>query len=300
MKKPLCRLLLLALGLLGSSVPAADVDTRPIDLVAFFKRATSSPPDVDKFVAGQESFLSEEDFKFLKQASGLTNRHVPFYFYAGARSSSNFFIARLGTNDSDALVGANFLQQVNGRVGGTLYDRRSNSISIGLGSNTFAKVTATAFIQVNQLLNMGMGDINPKSVAWNGNNFTAQSLGNQPEYGHLHVSNGIPTRLEIHQGTSRDASLLKIYEYRYPDPPDLYGGFPVETTLLRADGAITARMIFKAVHLAPKPLTEEFFQHTRFGGTNRIPTNIYNHADTFFSRKSDGKLLQVGVDIPAE
>jgi len=270
----------------------------PGDLVAFFKQAISSPFEVDSYVAGQRSLQPQEILAELKANLAANSNTVTIgdpgemRYCTGASAGTNFFKAMLVNGDSaQAQIDHSF---VVGRGGDICYEFGLNSISYGVGSNSFVTGTDMQLISVRQDLDMGLGDVNPASVVWSGNEFGALNERGLAYYGELVVSNNRPFILNVRQ--EKGGPIFKAIEYSYPDPPDRLGGFPAKMTLYspaynlagHSNGSLkpSNEIVLKSVHLATRHLPVEFFNPDRFKTAAIRYTNIYRDAEIFIPGKN--------------
>jgi hypothetical protein len=86
------------------------------------------------------------------------------------------------------------------------------------------------FNLIRQIIDMGLSDIEPQSVRWDGDHFSALNIDNKPRYGVLVLSNNLPFILKV--SNKLDSSPLGMIKYIYPDPPTSCGGFPSRIIIL--------------------------------------------------------------------
>jgi len=184
---------LFCLCLFFVSLSKADTVVTTNDLVAFFKQAISSPPDIEEFIAGQRSSPSSDEIASLerifgKQAVSQMATNTPtFQFFQGARAGNNYYLRQIpNSNSPNMLAPSGFIA---GRAGANVYQFTKDSVAYGLGTNGFVTSVNSFFYLLCEFLNMGLGDIKPDSVVWSDNHFTAMSYNGVPRYGHLNISN---------------------------------------------------------------------------------------------------------------
>lgn len=230
--------------------------------VVFFKQAISAPPDVEKYALMQQSIGSNS-----------------FLCFTGARAESNYYLQQLsGSNALDA----SSIVSIAGRSGITEYERSPNSISFGVGSNGLTGGVGVLFTLTRQFLDMGLSEIGPESVKWNGDSFTATNGNGAFRYGELIISNGLPSRLEI--GVAKGSTPYKVIDYTYPDPPLSLNGFPAKMLISGESGGTLIPQVevqFYSVKLAAKPLSDEFFSATQFVTPRILYTNLYSNSDLY-------------------
>ncbi|HWC60360.1 MAG TPA: hypothetical protein VHC44_11760 [Verrucomicrobiae bacterium] len=261
-------------------IAKADTTTQPTnDLVGFFKRAIDSPPEIEKFMASQQ----------------LVERKSTSY-YIGAKAGSNYFLQILP--NSNALATLSGRQLVAGRSGTEAYQITENAVNRGSGSNVMTAGAGVFFTLVQQFLGMGIGNIKPGSVKWNGDTFTADdNLFGVSLRGRLEISNGLPFRLRINH--TDGSPLTKLVEYAYPNPPTALSGFPSKMMISGGnDGDLKpfGEIVFYSVQLASAPLRDDFFAAARFVDTNIVHTNEYVGADVYV-QKRNGEKVKLPVSL---
>ena len=233
------------------------------DPISFFKRAISSPPDVEKYIASQRSI-----------PSGSAN------YFVGARAGSNYFMKFI--SDTDALRNLNKANIIVGQSGANAYQIGQDNVSYGIGSNPLTSNSELLLRKTRQFLDMGITEIDPESVRWEGNSFTATMRGRFARHGELSVSNGLPYRLFI--SVAKDSPPYKMVEYTYSNPPPPLSGFPSKMVISgNSDGKLIAseEIQIYSVQVAKRPLSDNFFTAAQFIATNIIATNIYSNTDLY-------------------
>jgi len=268
------RMSVFAVWILFVSMTRADTSVQITnDLVAFFKQAISSPPDVEKFVVSQRLIDPESTS-----------------YYLGARAGSNYFLQILPS--SNVLANLSGRQLVAGRLGAEAYQITQNAVNRGTGSNAMTGGAGIFFTLVQQFLDMGVGNLKPESVKWDGNVFTGvDSLFGVPLYGRLEISNDLPFRLRINY--AKGSPLTKMVEYSYPNPPTALSRFPSKMVISGGrDGELKpfGEVLFYSVQLAREPLRENFFAAARFVDTNIVHTNEYVGADVYVQNRRGEKV----------
>jgi hypothetical protein len=186
-----------------------------------------------------------------------------------------------------------------GRVGSNAYQVNPNTLTRTSEApetspnNPIAVVGEGAASFVNQILNMGLGDIKAKSILWQGKEFRAVRKDGSPMYGLLGISNGLPASLNISR--KKGAPPYLAIGYVYPDPPGSLGGFPKRTIIssLFKDGLhpwmqITLLELQKSEH----PLPAEVFAEGRFVTADVVFTNIYRN-NALYSLGADGQMTEI-------
>ncbi len=283
---------LLTSGVVAIALLEDKSQPEPKDLVDFFKQAISSPPDIESFVASQRSLrppdLPAQMMQFLKSATNRIADVGTMQFYSGARAGTNFFLSIQQYADSQRTV-----VQTSGRAGTTVYQINQNAISYGFGTNAMTAGVQSLFTLVRQILDMGLGGLNPESVVWDGNQFSSQSDYGPAMYGELEFSNHLPFILRISHG--KGSPPFETVEYTYPDPPTALGGFPRKIVLSgQTDDGLkpSIEIELQSVHLAARPLPVGFFSEARFKTAAIIYTNIYTEAGLFVYG-NDGKTFLI-------
>ena len=240
------------------------------NLVVFFKKAISSPPDVEKFTVSQRNI----------------ERNSVSYCQ-GARAGSNYFM-QIGYG-SNALSSSGQGQLITGRSGTSAYDVNQNAVSFGVGSNGLTGSVEALFTVTRQCLDMGLAEIRPESVKWNDDTFTATNIFGKSVQGKLTTSNGTPARLEI----SNSKGAYKVVEYVYPDPPALFNGFPSKMLIsgISEEKLIPqVEVLLYSVQLAKAPLADDYFSAAQFIGSNIVHTNLYQN-DKLYVQNRQGQMI---------
>ncbi len=214
----------------------------PIDAVAFFKQAISSPLHVDSFIAGQRSLRSLEDLAQLAQLIAKLDdpgnkktsdsqeslqkakKMQLENFYAGARAGSDYFLRYISSPTTPQIPAEN--ASIIGRAGTVFYQVGKNNVSYGSGTNAFVSSVNSSFNLVRQFLDMGLADVEPESVVWTGNQFTALNQFGKSRYGDLEISNNLPVAINVSSG--KNSPIYMRIEYQYPNPPASLAGFPAK------------------------------------------------------------------------
>ena len=283
----------------------------PADPVAFFKQALSSPPGIDSFVAGQRSLRPAAEQAQIEQmiarSTGkgtptgspeiLANarRAQPEQYYAGARAGSDYYLRHVSSPSTPNIPAEN--QIIIGRAGPVLYQVGRNNVTYGSGTNAFVTGVDIQFHLVRQLLDLGLADVEPESVVWTGNEFTARNGSGTSRYGALEVSNSLPFALNV--SVQKNSPAFERIEYQYPDPPASLGGFPARMTMFDAteggfkpDLAIT----LYSVHLADRRLAHDFFSDNQFKTEKIIYTNAYINSEVWGTvNKLNGKSYYTNI-----
>ena len=142
-----------------------------------------------------------------------------------------------------------------------------------------------------QFLDMGISEIDPKSVKWTGDTFSATLDNGYPRYGKLSISNGFPFKLEI--SVTKDSLPYKMVEYTYPTRRHL---LEVSLPMRISDGSDgkwkpVGEVTFYSVDLARRPLSEDYFAAAQFVGINIAYTNIYSNANLYVGN-SKGQIVK--------
>jgi len=291
------RLLFTLLVGLPLSVCAADekAPTRADDLVAFFKRAISSPPDVEHFTVIQRT-LRERKMPPGVQLRIPSPTSVPPQFFEGARSGTNYFLRQI--SETNALINVAGSGQVAGRRGSNTYHFSLNSLtytydkSDSVSPNPLVVSGEAYYSIVSQFLNMGLAAIQPGTITWNGYDFNAVRDGGSPVYGHLELSNGCPSVLSV--SSKKGGTPFKSYTYVYPNPPLALAGFPerIFVSVIFEDGLHPfLELTMLEIRLAEYKLPEAFFSETRFITTNITYTNTFTNGE-LMSVLPGGKLVK--------
>ena len=93
-------------------------------------------------------------------------------------------------------------ERTSGRAGSNSYQINENALvrtSETLESNRKNPIAAFAessYDTIRQIFNMGIGEMRPESLVWEGNAFSALRGAGVPFYGRLVISNGLPFAVE--------------------------------------------------------------------------------------------------------
>jgi hypothetical protein len=251
------------------------------DLVEFFKSAITSPPDIEHFTAIQRT-LRERELPPEVRLPIPNPTNTPPQFFEGARSGKNYFLREISA--TNAFMSGAGSRLVVGRKGSKTYHFNLNTMtytydaSDSLSPNPLVASGEGFYATVSQFLNMGLADIQAGSVSWNGNEFSAVRDGGFRVYGHLELSNGLPSTLSF--SANRGGTSFKACTYLYPDPPSALSGFPsrIVVSVLFEDGLhpfIELRLL--EITLAKQELSEGFFSDTKFVTTNIVYTNVFSN-----------------------
>jgi hypothetical protein len=269
---------------LTTKAVADNVANAPGDIVVFFKQALSSPPDVEKYVVSQRQLES------LTPPIGPPTKAGSISYYIGARAGSNYFLQIL--SGSNGLPDLSEKRLIAGRSGTAVYEVSQNAISFGVGSNGLVGNVRVFYIVTRQYLGMGISEIEPESLRWVGNTFTATNNHGLAIFGELSISNGLPCRLGV--SVAKGSPPYKVVEYTYPNPPQSLSGFPSKMIISRAPYGVAkpfCEVSFYSVQLARRPLSNDFFAAAQFIGTNNIYTNLYSNADLYV-QNSRGQMVK--------
>ena len=291
---------LLTGGIVGVALSSDKTQRPPGDIVVFFKQAISAPPDVESFVAGQRDLRPQDYVALITKlqgpaaASHITGDRGAMRFYSGARAGTNYFLRSFVNSNSPYVPNENGF--ISGHAGTTSYEFSKNSISYGFGSNAITGGVRALLGMVRQVLDMGVGEMNPDTVVWNGNEFSAQTDYGATRYGELELSNNLPSSLKIGMGGNfLNSPPYRTIQYIYPDPPTALGGFPCKIIMSgETEEGLKPSMeiVLQSIHLAARPIHVEFFSPDKFKTAAILLTNIYTDAGLFVYRK-DGKMVLI-------
>jgi hypothetical protein len=272
------------------------------ELLAFFKDTVNAPPDVERFIASQQSLRGGElpsalESEMRKRGLSPQQEARPFFF-EGAFAGGDFFI--MGRTNAVDEGGVRPLEQpVYGRSGTNVYEIGIKSTTHSTEAveqhpeNPVSQWGAAQSRLVSELLRMGLGGLKAGSVHWSDLEFSAVSETGLVINGRLTVSNGIPQSLELSKQGMQAYTLLT---YSYPDPADLLGGYPRQITRNERRGAewrpVSAFTIYK-LQRANTHLLPEFFSVARFNTTNHVFKTFASNG-AFFSVTGDGKSVKLG------
>lgn len=144
---------------------------------------------------------------------------------------------------------------------------------------------------IRQFLNMGVNDVDPSSVVWNGNRFSALNFSGVSCYGMLDISNNLPFRLAISMETN--SSPLQFVEYAYPDQSASLGMYPSKIKIIFPhEDEPKIEIHLQSVLLATQQLAEAFFSAAKVVGSNISHTCIFSNESEFIS-DTNGKMLEL-------
>jgi hypothetical protein len=266
---------------------AGPTATSSEEIVSFFKRAVTSPPDVEYYL------VQRHQLRGRRGGAAESGPRAPQYWH-GARSGTNYFLCAAGAGDEPLDMLAS--PMVAGRYGDVAYQFSANAITLTqdqpdkFPNHPLNGVGRGFYELVNQDLNMGLGAI--IGLAWNGNSFHGLLNGNTV-YGELHLSNGLPHVVRV--SSRKDSSPFKSCSYRYPSPPSAFGGFPERTlisTLQQGELKPYLEISLLKLRFAESNLPKSFFSETHFLTTNIVHKNIISNADVM-AVLPNGKLVNL-------
>ena len=289
--------LLMTGGLVTVALSGEKAQQVPADAVSFFKQAIGSPPDIDSFVVGQRSLKPLEDLvqlaQLVAQRPGAEITPNPQEnlqkakemqlekFYAGARAGADYYL-RYISSPSTPNIPAENLSIIIGRAGSVLYQVGRNNVSYGSGTNAFVANVNALFGLVRQFLDMGLGDVEPESVVWTGNQFTARNRFGKTRYGELEVSNNLPNVLMVSE--QKNSPAFTMVQYHYPNPPASLGGFPAKMTIFdvsKGEYKPNLEITLYSIHVADRRLPQGFFSDDQFKTAQIIYTNAYINSEVW-------------------
>ena len=263
------------------------------EIVAFFKTALSSPPDIEYYL------VSRHQLRDRRASSGKNAERAP-QFWHGARAGANYFLCAAGSGKEPLAISAS--PMVVGRHGSGAYQLSANTITLThdqsgrFPGHPLHGVARGFYDSVNQDLSMGLGVISQSGVAWNGNAFEG-SLNGKAVYGELQLSNGLPSRAIM--SSRKGGPPFKACTYSYPSPPSAFAGFPANiliSTLSKDDLLPYLEISFLKVRVAESRLAESFFSETQFLTTNIFHKNIVSNA-VLFAVSSNGNLITLNSPV---
>ncbi len=252
------------------------------DVVDFFKRAITSPPDIEEFTASSRTVRERFSPKLALNLKHLTNTAPVTQHYRGARAGSDFYLEYMSSPE----------RMVAGRLGAKAYNVGSNAVYFGFerfdhqnptASDRISQASESAFQLTSQFCHMGLGDINPGSITWSGNEFTGANSRGVTFHGHLELSNNLPSKVTLRW--QKTDSPFKVVLYSYPDAIWSLSGFPAKATVLVLFGDGLQPFLelnYLHVRLAKDAIPSEHFEPARFLTTNTAFTNVWGK-DTFTS-----------------
>jgi hypothetical protein len=264
-------------------------------LLAFFRAAVDSPPDVEYFLATKHTLRD-------RRKGGVAAGPIqPRQLFEGGRSGTNFFLRELTTTNGVDWAGD--VRSVVGRQGLKTYYLNANALVYSYDhpettSRDFVAGLGEAFyIMVNQFLNMGLPDVQPGTVVWDGLDFSARRAAEVPVFGHLELSNAAPRRLLL--SAVKDGDPFMAIDYSYPDPPFKLSGFPTKVTIssLSSNGLLPFMEIgILKVKLASAPISESFFGEGKFITRNILHTNFFS-GEVLMTTLPGGKVVKAPLPV---
>ena len=263
---------LLICALCVGAIPHVRADTSG-EVVEFFKEAVKSPPDIESFEAS--SITLRDRMPARLRPKGVTNNSSQIQIYEGARATTNFYLRNLSSYE----------RMIAGRVEATAYNVASNAVAFGLEAvdpakpatgDRISQASESAYQLTAQFCQMGLGDLNPRSVSWMGNEFVGANMSGRSQYGSLELSNNLPCSLAIRW--RKEEAPFKVINYIYPENIFELGGFPkkVIISVLFEDGLHPfLELGYLNVHLAKHPLPADYFAPSKFIATNTVYTNTW-------------------------
>jgi hypothetical protein len=218
-------------------------------------------------------FIHSVQTEGLASALQKSNQWQKWFFVQGARAGTNFYLRILEGSDTPGKP----TLRINGRAGSTGYEFTGNAIEYAFGSNTMTAVIGSQFTYLRQYLDMGLGEVEPGSVVWTGNQFSALTRDGATRFGEFEVSNGLPCLLKVR--LAKDSPPMTAIGYKYPTPPNSFGGFPCQMTFYDpTENGFTQldEVAFYSIRIASKPLPPEFFNPDQFKTAEIIYTNTYS------------------------
>ena len=267
------------------------------DPVIFYKQVIHSPVDIKYFLIGRRTFgepsLPPEAKKILgRSTTNHTNQNA--MFFDGAISGENYFIRQLFRTNTQADFNEN--KEVVGRAGSNSYQVHINSLTRtfeatqGFSTNPVSVLSQIGFILARQFMEMGLGDVEPESITWHGNEFDGKRSNGMPFYGALEISNNLPLSLRI--SASRNSAAYEVLSYSYPSPPMKLSGFPSKITISnKANEKFSPYIeidIFD-VKIAEHTLAADYFDDPKFAGTNIQYRRLYSNG-VLYSIEPNGRL----------
>lgn len=247
-----------------------------IDLIAFFKQAIDSPPDIEKCIVKRTRLRTDALLKKMIRKGTLVASNQ---YFEGALSGTNFFLRYV--EDPGQPTVSNRLDSVIGRSGSSAYQVGGHGVTYGTGENPFKTGVTVSFALTRQMLCMGVGEIEPGTVNWNDNQFTATNVLGKNLHGVLQISNNLPFRLEV--SLAGDPQPYMEIQYKYATPADSFAGYPAKFLIsYKFNNGLEplAEIEFKSVLLATQQLSPSFFSETQFA--DRVTyTNLFSNSDFY-------------------
>lgn len=127
---------------------------------------------------------------------------------------------------------------------------------------------------------MGLGDIAPGSITWDGDSFVGLDTSGRTQYGSLEISNNVPFKLAVRW--KKGEPPFKTIDFVYPEDGGEFGGFPKKVVIstLFEDGLNPfLEIVYEKVRLAPGQLPKDFFNPTKFISAEVVYTNIWSRSN---------------------
>jgi hypothetical protein len=284
-KRLLTRITLSILILLPAALLADDA------IIATFKGALSSPPDVRHF-AGTLLNLQEVKLPGAPPGTAIKNELQRF---EGARAGSNYYLLKIRSAPTNsaapkaAVVGRNDKQDYHVNKDAVTYVSQSDS---DRSKYPLTSLSDGYYTIACQFLNMGFGDFKRGSVKWVGNSFTAERKEGQAAFGDLVLSNGLPAMVKVRK--QKGDVPERVCHYEYPDPPGALSGFPRKITMLSMVAGRLKPIIaltLSDVQVSEESLASSFFNAGQFA-TNVAKVRVFTN-DALFEVRADGSLFKL-------
>ena len=206
------------------------------------------------------------------------------------KGQAHFYIWKGRYLEQTFSIDTNQVGVISARSGSSTYEIGGHGIIYGTGENGLTDDVKAQYGVSRQILGMGAGEIEPDTVKWNDNNFTATSVVGKGVHGSLQVSNNLPVRMEV----SLDDRQLpySAIEYTYANPAGSFAGYPAKFLIYYRYSAKDelkplAEVEFQSVVLATQHLDASFFSETRYADLISY-ANMYIDSNYYaFSLKSN-------------
>jgi hypothetical protein len=261
------------------------------NLVAFFKQVIASPPDIERFVAKRTALQVP-----IEGSAGSNS--FQFQYFEGALSGTNYYLHSI--RDPALPADTNRLGIIAARSGSSSYGIGGDGIIYAIGENMAVENVKANFVLSRQILCMGVGALEPDTVKWVGNEFTARNVVGKEVHGSLQISNNIPFRMEV--GLVGEALPYMEIVYTYATPEDSFSGYPQNFLIsYRFNQGLMkplAKVEFQSVLLAKQPLSATFFNEDRFRRF-LVYTNVYSNSD-YYGTDVSNRLVKIDVILPSK
>ncbi|MEI2727429.1 MAG: hypothetical protein V9H26_29210 [Verrucomicrobiota bacterium] len=254
----------------------AATDDKVETITASLKRTIQSPPAIEEFEVSCRDLRSRIPAKLMP--TNAVDITPAVQVFTGSRSGANFFLEQ-----------KNIPKNIVGRMETNSYNIVPNAVYFGFvgtdstnqyAGNRISQSSEGSFRLVTQFCQMGLGDIAPGSITWDGDSFVGLDTSGRTQYGSLEISNNVPFKLAVRW--KKGEPPFKTIDFVYPEDGGEFGGFPKKVVIstLFEDGLNPfLEIVYEKVRLAPGQLPKDFFNPTKFISAEVVYTNIWSRSN---------------------